>query len=120
MKTTTKLNQDAEPSAIAPVRVQRSVGQPALDMRSPLAKALDKWLESADGKSCCNPLTLKAPADARQYLENRLVSAWLAGAAWAERQYRNRRLPNEKADLPPTGARRPRRRTARRNAGWLE
>lgn len=27
---------------------------------------------------------------------------------------------NEKADLPPTGARGPRRRTARRNAGWLE
>jgi len=77
------------------VAVQRSVGQPALDMRSPLAKARDKWLESADGKSCCDPLTLKAPADARQYLENRLVSAWLAGAAWAERQYRNRRLPNE-------------------------
>ena len=66
---------------------------PRLDVRSSLAKARDHWLESADGKKCCDPLTLKAPADARQYLENRLVGAWIAGAAWAEREYRKRREP---------------------------
>lgn len=63
------------------------MGMPlAGDMRSPLAKARDQWLESADGEKCADPLTLKTSADQRQYLENRLVQAFLAGADWMARQ----------------------------------
>jgi hypothetical protein len=41
---------------------------------------------------------------------------------WREKDlaYEASLAPNEKADLPPTGARGPRKRTARRDAGWLE
>ena len=67
------------------------------DKRNPMAKARDAWLESDDGKACIDPLTLKAPADARQYLINRLVSAWIAGAEWAERNQPNGgKQPNPK------------------------
>ncbi len=50
------------------------------DFRSPLAKARDKYLQSKQGKSACDPATLGARADQRQYLENRITLAFLAGA----------------------------------------
>lgn len=43
------------------------------DLRSPLAKARDEWLESPEGVKCRT-----GPAWG-QYLENRLVLAFLAG-----------------------------------------
>lgn len=46
------------------------------DLRSPLAKARDAWLESKEGKLCCDGLA------EGKYLENRLVLAFLAGAKW--------------------------------------
>lgn len=53
------------------------------DLRSPLAKARDAWLESDEGKRCRDAAILSSP-HATQYLENRLVLAFLAGARWAE------------------------------------
>jgi len=47
------------------------------DMRSPLAKASDNWLESDEGQRCCAGIT------SGQYLQNRLELAFLAGANWA-------------------------------------
>ena len=45
----------------------------AIDLRNPLAKARDEWLESQDGKDCCD-------GEARgQYLRNRLEAAFIAG-----------------------------------------
>ena len=85
------------------VDLHRVARLPRLDARSPLAKARDEWLESADGKACCDPLTLKAPSDARQYLENRLVGAWIAGAAWAERKQREGREPSESRSATAEG-----------------
>ncbi len=49
------------------------------DHRSPLAKARDKWLASDEGQACSNPNILKNPSQ-RQFLENRLASAFIAGA----------------------------------------
>ena len=46
-------------------------------MKSPLAKARDKWLESDDGKECCKGNT------SGQYLQNRLKKAFLAGAEFS-------------------------------------
>lgn len=43
------------------------------DMRSPLAKARDKWLLSEDGKECCHGTATG------QYLQNRLERAFIAG-----------------------------------------
>jgi hypothetical protein len=43
-------------------------------MKSPLAKARDKWLLSEEGKKCCEGQT------SGQYLQNRLEKAFLAGA----------------------------------------
>jgi hypothetical protein len=56
--------------------VQRMV-RPTVDMRSPLAKARDEWFESDEGERC------RAGITSGQYLQNRLESAFLAGANWA-------------------------------------
>jgi hypothetical protein len=45
-----------------------------------LAKARDEWLDSDEGKRAADPTTLNAPPSSRQYLENRLRNAFLAGA----------------------------------------
>lgn len=55
------------------------------DRRSPLARARDDFLQSDEGAKCCDPTTLKAPRDQRQYLENRIARAFLAGAEAAEK-----------------------------------
>lgn len=47
--------------------------------RSPLAKARDEWMESDDGQKCLGPEILSRPADS-QFLRNRLVRAFIAGA----------------------------------------
>ncbi len=52
------------------------------DNRSPLAKARDQWLESDAGKMLCNPNILR-DQNQRQFLENRLVMAFIDGANWA-------------------------------------
>lgn len=84
-------------------RSLQAVDRPlAGDMRSPLAKARDEWLASAEGEKCSNPLTLKTTADQRQYLENRLVSAFLAGADWMERHKHGRKRPIATAQAAPT------------------
>jgi len=46
-------------------------------MKSPLAKARDKWFVSDDGKECCKGQT------SGQYLQNRLERAFLAGAKFS-------------------------------------
>lgn len=53
----------------------------AVDHRSPLAVARDEWLASEEGRTCCDGTAHG------QYLENRLVMAFIAGwdAAVAER-----------------------------------
>ena len=61
------------------------------DLRSPLAKARDEWLESDEGKRCRDAIILSSP-HVTQYLENRLVLAFLAGARWAESKRQNREL----------------------------
>ena len=47
-------------------------------MKSELAKARDKWLNSDEGKGCCEGTT------AGQYLQNRLELAFLAGAKFSD------------------------------------
>ena len=47
-------------------------------MKSELAKARDKWLNSEEGKKCCEGTT------AGQYLQNRLELAFIAG--WDARE----------------------------------
>lgn len=49
----------------------------ATDLRSPLAKARDAWLESEEGKRCCNGNA------SGHFLQNRLELAFVAGANWA-------------------------------------
>jgi hypothetical protein len=51
------------------------------DHRSPLAKARDEWLDSPEGKRCSNADLLRYPCQ-RQFLENRLIEAFCAGANW--------------------------------------
>lgn len=46
--------------------------------RHPLAVGWDYWLASEEGKKCSDPAT---QGGRRQYLENRLRSAFMAGAA---------------------------------------
>ncbi|MDD5220596.1 MAG: hypothetical protein PHV11_08525 [Candidatus Bipolaricaulis sp.] len=48
------------------------------DLRTPIAKALDKWLESEDGKR------FRGKNASRISLENRLILAFLAG--WNSRE----------------------------------
>ena len=50
------------------------------DMRSPLAKARDEWLNSEEGKRCCEGTT------EGQWLQNRLVLAFLAGDKFSNKQ----------------------------------
>ena len=50
------------------------------DLRSPIAKARDKWKASAEFKLAADPLGLGAPAALKPYLEKRLERAFLAGA----------------------------------------
>ena len=49
------------------------------DLRSPLAKARDKWLESERGKECINPVGIGVLECNRMYLRNRIESAFIAG-----------------------------------------
>lgn len=46
---------------------------------TPFKKAHDAYVESEKFNGLSDPTTLKAPADQRQYLENRLWSAFSAG-----------------------------------------
>lgn len=48
------------------------------DLRSPIAKARDKFLASEEGQKLTDPGILKS-RDLRQYLENRIELAFLAG-----------------------------------------
>jgi len=49
-------------------------------MKSKLAIERDKWIESAAGKKCFDPKTMGLDAEQEEYLKNRLVCAFLAGA----------------------------------------
>ena len=49
------------------------------DMRSPIAKARDAYLESPQGEAACAPETIGAPPANRQYLSNRIEAAFVAG-----------------------------------------
>jgi len=62
---------------------------PNTDTRSPLAKARDKWLSSAEGIRCTDPSILRY-REHGVYLINRLRLAFLAGANWMERQKKKR------------------------------
>jgi len=51
-------------------------------MKSELAEARDKWLESDEGKKCGNPQSLCSSnfrPSTKQYLQNRLKVAFIAG-----------------------------------------
>lgn len=71
--------------------------QPSATSRKPLkegkakAKAHDKWLESKEGKQCMESGILFSPHH-RQFLENRLMLAFEAGANWAEGQPKTKPL----------------------------
>lgn len=54
------------------------------DLRSPLAKARDKFLESEEGLSITEPSILSNP-DQKQYLINRIQLAFLAGVEAQEK-----------------------------------
>jgi len=53
------------------------------DMRSPLAKARDKWFDSQDGKAC------QEGATQGQYLRNRLEQAFIAGWEACEKKLKS-------------------------------
>lgn len=59
-------------------------------MRSPLAKARDEWLNSEEGKKCCEGIPTG------QYLQNRLELAFLAGANFSTERIK------EFEQLPPS------------------
>lgn len=48
-------------------------------MRTDFKKAIDAYLISDEGCAACDPTTLRAPEQNRQYLENRLKEAFTAG-----------------------------------------
>lgn len=50
-------------------------------MKSKLAKERDKWLQSDQGKKCCDGQAQG------QYLRNRLVEAFMAGWEAAAKEY---------------------------------
>jgi hypothetical protein len=81
VKTVTKA---AKPrSAKARRSLERMARPPSVDMRSPLAKARDEWLASAEGLHCDDPSILRHREHA-VFLTNRLVTAFRAGANWME------------------------------------
>jgi len=51
---------------------------------SQIVAAWQEWLNSEDGRKAANPETLGTSLSARQYLENRLNSAFQAGIRAAE------------------------------------
>ena len=53
-------------------------------MRSALAKARDEWMASEEGMACAKPHDRLNKESGRQYLENRLKAAFLAGAKAAQ------------------------------------
>jgi hypothetical protein len=56
-------------------------------MKSPLAKAKDKWLLSEEGKKCCEEQT----SDQYLYLHNRIELAFIAGWDACEKNNKRRR-----------------------------
>lgn len=59
------------------------------DLRNHKAKCRDKWL--AKHESTCDPTTLKAPESQRQYLTNRLMTAYEDGFDAGEAAPRERK-----------------------------
>jgi len=57
---------------------------------SEFKEALDEYVQSDNYKKGSDPTTLKAPADQRQYLENRLYWAYREGWNAAEELWRLR------------------------------
>lgn len=55
------------------------------DLRSPLAVARDEYIVGP-GLKHCDPSTLGATSGQRQYLTNRIESAFLAGAKYSDAQ----------------------------------
>ena len=54
------------------------------DLRSPIARARDLWLASGEGRKLCDPAILRDPSH-KQYLQNRIELAFLAGVAAAQK-----------------------------------
>ena len=67
------------------------------DLRSPLAKARDKFLESDEGVRAADPISLKAPSEMRQYLRNRIENAFVRG--WEAGQKAPRSTPRRGESL---------------------
>lgn len=65
------------------------------DLRNPLAKARDEFLDSEEGVRAADPISLKASGEMRQYLRNRIENAFVRGWEAAEKARRSapRRLP---------------------------
>lgn len=66
-------------------RAMTSRAKAKTDLRNAEAMARDAWLETEGAKISCNPESLGAQEAQRQYLTNRLVDAFLAGYAAAQK-----------------------------------
>lgn len=60
---------------------------------TPLAKALNDWLESEEGIRACNASTLGS-ANPNWYLRNRLKRAFVAGVQAVNRNYVTEKKPS--------------------------
>lgn len=60
------------------------------DIRSPLSKARDEWLDSKEGQLALDAGTL-GMNNPKYYMRNRLEKAFHAGANWKERKSRKGR-----------------------------
>lgn len=59
--------------------MSKSVQKRLSAQKHPASVAWDAWRESEQGVGATDVTTLKAPSDQRQYLENRLYHAFMAG-----------------------------------------
>lgn len=58
-------------------------------MKSFYKEKVDRFIESDEGKRCCNPTTIGASAEMRRYLENRIREAFAAGWNAGAERYHN-------------------------------
>jgi hypothetical protein len=66
-------------------------------MTTPYKKAIDAFIESDDWLVSSEPTTLRAPAEMRQYLENRLKTAFAAGWRHCEAALATQGKPGEQS-----------------------
>jgi len=94
MKSKPKKSKKGKTEQRPVVSSSRLVRPLSQDIRSPLAKARDNWLDSAEGQTCRSGNILRDYSQ-RRYLENRLESAFIAGANWSALHLAKRKRPNQ-------------------------